>query len=123
MQQARNAGEIQNPAIVSSNVEDLTNGTDQELGFQNDFYLTMLRDIEGFLNGRAMVTVRGNDSSQAIFWRILYAMRDAKVEISASRQLKVTAPNGYYVTGKIPVAREAAAAEEESLAGDVEMDD
>lgn len=83
-------------------------GTVQELRLQNDtldkerdFYFTKLRDIEMLLQGRPMEAGPGNDLSQDIL-KILYAAEDERVEVSASGELTITAPNGEQVSGEIP---------------------
>lgn len=79
----------------------------QELRLQNDtldkerdFYFTKLRDIEMLLQGRPMEPGLGNDLGQDIL-KILYAAEDEKVEVSASGELTITAPNGEQVQGQI----------------------
>ena len=75
-------------------------GTVQELRLQNDtldkerdFYFTKLRDIEMLLQGRPMEPGPGHDLSQDIL-KILYAAEDEKVDVSATGELTITAPNG-----------------------------
>ena len=48
------------------------------------------------LQGRPMENGPGNDLSQDIL-KILYAAEDEKVEVSASGELTITAPNGEQV--------------------------
>jgi len=91
--------------------------TVQEMRLQNDtldkerdFYFTKLRDIEMLLQGRPMEPGPGNDLSQDIL-KILYAAEDEKVEVSASGELTITAPNGEQVSGQVPIAGEVAEAE------------
>lgn len=86
-------------AASNAKVKELE-GTVQELRLQNDtldkerdFYFTKLRDIEMLLQGRPMEAGPGNDLSQDIL-KILYAAEDEKVEVSASGELTITAPNG-----------------------------
>lgn len=43
----------------------------------------------------------GNDLSQDIL-KILYAAEDEKVEVSATGELTITAPNGEQVSGQVP---------------------
>ena len=47
----------------------------------------------------------GNDLSQDIL-KILYAAEDERVEVSASGELTITAPNGEQVQGEVPNATE-----------------
>ena len=68
---------------------------------ERDFYFTKLRDIEMLLQGRPMEAGPGNDLSQDIL-KILYAAEDEKVEVSASGELTITAPNGEQVSGQVP---------------------
>ena len=55
------------------------------------------------LQGRPMEAGPGNDLSQDIL-KILYAAEDERVEVSASGELTITAPNGEQVQGEVPVA-------------------
>lgn len=73
---------------------------------ERDFYFTKLRDIEMLLQGRPMEPGPGNDLSQDIL-KILYAAEDEKVEVSASGELTITAPNGEQVSGQVPTAGDA----------------
>jgi len=62
----------------------------------------------------------GNDLSQDIL-KILYAAEDEKVEVSASGELTITAPNGEQVQGEIQAAgaegeEQPGAAEDEAMA-------
>lgn len=103
-------------------------GTVQELRLQNDtldkerdFYFTKLRDIEMLLQGRPMEAGPGNDLSQDIL-KILYAAEDERVEVSASGELTITAPNGEQVSGEIPAATDAAAEAEPAADADAIME-
>jgi microtubule-associated protein, RP/EB family len=94
--------------------------TVQELKLQNDtldkerdFYFTKLRDIEMLLQGRPMEAGPGNDLSQDIL-KILYAAEDERVEVSASGELTITAPNGEQVSGEISTGAAQQIAEPEN---------
>ena len=92
-------GGIGGGAAGGAKVKELE-GTVQELRLQNDtldkerdFYFTKLRDIEMLLQGRPMEPGPGHDLSQDIL-KILYAAEDEKVDVSATGELTITAPNG-----------------------------
>jgi len=61
----------------------------------------------------------GNDLSQDIL-KILYAAEDEKVEVSASGELTITAPNGEQVQGEIQAAGAEGEGEEQPGAGEDE---
>ena len=57
------------------------------------------------LQGRPLEAGPGADLSQDIL-KILYAAEDEKVEVSASGELTITAPNGEQVSGDIAATNE-----------------
>jgi len=70
------------------------------------------------LQGRPMEPGLGNDLGQDIL-KILYAAEDEKVEVSASGELTITAPNGEQVQGEIA---NAGAADEQMQEGTADAD-
>ena len=70
------------------------------------------------LQGRPMEAGPGNDLSQDIL-KILYAAEDERVEVSASGELTITAPNGEQVQGEVPTAGDDIPADNgEDIGGD-----